>query len=606
MMPQRFWIGFILALTIFLPGRVVAFVNGQNAAYVLGEPNFTSVSGNLSRNGMNSPQGVLFDTSTARLFVADVQNNRVLVYDFNLTPLLTTPAPIPASYVLGQPDFVSNGAATTRNGMNGPINLAYDASNQRLFVSDGWNHRVLVYDFTLTPLTNPAPIPASVVLGQPNFNTNSQNTTQSGLSSPAGLAYDPSSHSLFVGDDRRILVFDVDPLFEAYGDGMNAYAVLGEPDFTSMNMGTSQTLLLSTLGLAYDSSAQQLFATDMINERVLVYDFTITPLTNPAPIPASFVLGQPDFTSRTAQYGAQNSEVNPVPVSLDPVSRRLFVGGSNGVIEYDLWGGITNDMNAAHVLGGPNFLGPYRIGVTAGSMFGANGLAYDPTNRRLFVVDDVWDRVLVFDENNLGGTPNACPSGPAMQICGTVVATEDGVTTLPGVPVELRDWHGTLLTTQKTNDSGAYSFTTGLTAGNTYYINPVIDRTQSAIPTQYPIQSLPGIGAQANLALRGWPGTLQVNTAGVGSFILISTTAYSGSNAPTMSPALGSSGFYTLTAKGDGTAALSASPGSYYMTCWQQQLSNGSVTYIRNPATSSSGPYATSPNQVTIIPACGS
>jgi len=598
MMTQRFWIGFILILTIFLPGRLAAFVNNQNAAYVLGQPNFASATGSVGQNALNGTQSVVYDTSTARLFVADSNNHRVLMYDLS-QPITNG---MNAAYVLGQPDFVSNGAALTQTGMNSPMALAYDAPNQRLFVDDGFNNRVLVFNLS-GGISNG--MPAAHVLGQPTFLSTLWGTTQSLMRGPQGLAYDPSSQSLFVADAFRILVFHVDPSTPSYVDGMNAFAELGEPDFTTRSFGCSQTIFGDDIGIAYDSSAQQLYIADNSNHRVLVYDFTLTPLTNPAPIPASFVLGEPNFNTSLWFPLAQNVENLPYAVTFDPVSRRLFVGDFGRVLEYDLWGGLTNDMNAAHVLGGPNFL-VNDVGISANSIMTANGMAYDPTNQRLFVADWHYNRVLVFDQTNLGGTPNACPSGPAMQICGTVVATEDGVTTLPGIPVELRDWHGTLLTTQKTNDSGAYSFTAGLTAGNTYYITPEIDRTQSATPTQYPIQSLPGIGAQANLALRGWPGTLQVNTAGVGSFILISTAVYSESNAPTMNPAAGASGYYTITAQGDGTAALSASQGSYYMTCWQQRISNGSVTYIRNPATSSSGPHPISPNQVTIIPACGS
>jgi DNA-binding beta-propeller fold protein YncE len=56
-----------------------------------------------------------------------------------------------ASNVLGQANFGSGSGATTQAGMSGPGGVAYDATNNRLFVADGTNNRVTVYITPASP-----------------------------------------------------------------------------------------------------------------------------------------------------------------------------------------------------------------------------------------------------------------------------------------------------------------------------------------------------------------------------------------------------------------------------------------------------------------------
>jgi len=56
------------------------FSNGQNAAVVLGQPNPGSITASSADAGLNSPRHIATDTSD-RLYVADSNNNRMLVFD---------------------------------------------------------------------------------------------------------------------------------------------------------------------------------------------------------------------------------------------------------------------------------------------------------------------------------------------------------------------------------------------------------------------------------------------------------------------------------------------------------------------------------------------
>ena len=157
------------------------------------------------------------------------------------------------------------------------------AGNQ-LFVTEFDNNRVLIWN----KLPTKTDTPANVVVGQPDFTSNTPATTQSGLNLPeSGLFV--AGGKLLVSDrnNNRIMIWNSIPTT----NGANADVVVGQPDFTSNGTGVSQTGLDEPEGLWSDGT--RLVVADFINNRVLIWN-TI-PTTNGAP--ADVVVGQPDFTS---------------------------------------------------------------------------------------------------------------------------------------------------------------------------------------------------------------------------------------------------------------------------------------------------------------------
>jgi uncharacterized protein (TIGR03437 family) len=206
--------------------------NNQPADVVLGQPNFTTayqvnqvnLSLPTSASIMLSPTSVTSDGT--RLYVADLGYNRVLIW--NSIPSTNQK---PADVEIGQKDMVtsiandstdlcpSNGTDTNGNAtypmlcgktMSFPRYALSDGT--RLFVADGGNDRVLVYNSI--PTQNTAK--ADVILGEPDeFSDVFTNANPVVLSSsdvtptPTSLAWDPASQNLYVADptDYRILVF---------------------------------------------------------------------------------------------------------------------------------------------------------------------------------------------------------------------------------------------------------------------------------------------------------------------------------------------------------------------------------------------------------------
>ncbi len=195
--------------------------NTQAADIVLGEPNMTTAPDNpaTTAQSMFSPVSVTSDGT--RLYVTDLGNNRVLIW--NHIPTANGQA---ADIELGQPDFKSNASnntagicPSTGSGSSAVYPALCGASlsfprfalsdGTRLYVADGGNDRVLVYNSI--PTANAAR--AQVVLGQQDefSNVNGVDTTliasSAQVSNPQSLAWDGTN--LYVSDpwDLRVMVF---------------------------------------------------------------------------------------------------------------------------------------------------------------------------------------------------------------------------------------------------------------------------------------------------------------------------------------------------------------------------------------------------------------
>ncbi|MDQ3075801.1 MAG: NHL repeat-containing protein [bacterium] len=315
--------------------------------------------------------------------MAELHNGRVLVYNLNLDN--TFPDRVPDN-VLGQANFYTNSESINQSTIQEPRSLAYDATGNRLFVVDGGNNRVLVFD--VDSITNGEN--AVNVLGQADFISSASALTQSGMNYPEGLEYDATGNRLFVSGQypSRVLVFDV----ASITNGENAVNVLGQTNFTSSSYGNTQSTLVSANGMAYDSLNSLLFLAERDGNRVKVFD--VTSITNGEN--AVNVLGQTTFTGSNSA-NTQSGLNGPSDVAYDSVNSRLFVSesGGNRVKIFDVTS-ITNGENAVNVLGQADFISSASA-LTQSGMNYPTRITYDTTNNNLYVTDNGNNRVLVFN-----------------------------------------------------------------------------------------------------------------------------------------------------------------------------------------------------------------
>jgi uncharacterized protein (TIGR03437 family) len=277
-----------------------------------------------------------------------------------------------ARLVIGQETFTSQDTNSSATILGADGGVAYAANT--LFVADSnrvgatpSNHRVLL--FTNLSSTLPAPDAvlvnnskcpacvgqASVVLGQPDFTTTTENiaATQSGLRLPTAVASDGAHLAVADTNHNRVLIWNSIPT----ANDQPADVVVGQPNFQSASVPGNTPNAMSMRGPSgVWIQNGKLFVADTQNNRVLIYNQI--PTTNGAA--ADMVLGapnfttviQPDLTQQSTSATASNM-LNPVSVTSDGV--RLYVTdlGYNRVL---IWNSIptSNDAAADLVVGQPD------------------------------------------------------------------------------------------------------------------------------------------------------------------------------------------------------------------------------------------------------------
>jgi sugar lactone lactonase YvrE len=303
-------------------GPAAAPIPDATADYVLGQPDLTSSASGGGATHLHGPVDVAVGP-TGQVFVADFRNSRVLVW--NNASALTTNGQA-ADFVIGQPDLTTIGPdpfaagpgncydetrVATATNLCGPEAVAVDAAANRLYVSDTYNHRVLMYDL---PITGNAPA-ATRVFGQASgdfgaraYNrTSSETPADNTLYYPRGLTIDRNGH-LYVADDfnGRVLVFAASGDNDANAAG-KADMVLGAATMTTPHLHDQKSALNTPCTTPTASNlcspkdvvvdpAGNVFVTDYWNHRVLVYRMPFA--QGEAAIPtADGVFGQSDLLS---------------------------------------------------------------------------------------------------------------------------------------------------------------------------------------------------------------------------------------------------------------------------------------------------------------------
>ncbi len=373
----------------------------MDASVVVGQSNFSGSSvnngGSIHAGGLDSPrQAIIAD---GKLLVVEDTNNRVLIW--NTVP---TTNGVPADVVIGQ---TSMSTGTSGPCVQGGQNLSLADSgllyvNGKLFIADSGHNRVLVYNSI--PTSNGAS--ADLVIGQTDFETctlNAGGVSARSLTAITDVASD--GRRLFISDsgNNRILVFNTMPTT----NGQSADVVVGQPDFSTVSAGTTQSKISNPRGIATYNG--KLIVGERGNFRITIWNSI--PSSNGAN--ADVVLGQSTFTTATTSPPSTASTVHPFFMSVDGKGR-LYVSDRNAS-RYLIWNSIPTSNNTAAdiVIGQPNFSATTANngGVTANSVHNAKGIFANDT--QMVISDQTNNRVLIFNniEKKPGLSLNNNPTG---------------------------------------------------------------------------------------------------------------------------------------------------------------------------------------------------
>jgi len=319
-------------------------------SFVLGQPSYTTTSSGSASTQLNSPSGLF--VSPSYLYVADTNNNRVLLYSLPISANAQA-----AASVIGQTTTSLAVAGTGQASVSQPRSVWVDFSN--IYVADTGNNRALIYPVNFG---NNGPN-ASVVVGQNGYgagfttaNENNVNPVAYGLKNPKGICVD-TNNNLFISDtgNNRVLVFNPIPAV----NNASAVSVIGQNILSGSiaglaNQGGSPAAytLSSPVGLWMSGSEPKLWVADVINNRVLSYGSagntptpspTFTPTLNPTNTPTGTLTPFPNSVSCSQPliYDSGGTDL-ATAIAVDP-SGNVYVGGDspNGavsqfrVIKYD-------------------------------------------------------------------------------------------------------------------------------------------------------------------------------------------------------------------------------------------------------------------------------
>jgi hypothetical protein len=225
---------------------------------------------------------------------------------------------------------------------------------------------------------------ADLVIGQNDFTSETGNAggqSGSSLFGPTSVTSDGTRLWVADGSNARVLQFNVLPVVNR----TIANVVVGQLSATSSTVATTQTTI--RMGdVSVHSASGRLFVVDGSSNRVLV--FSTVPTANGAP--ATFALGQGDFTSRTGGKSASGMN-GPTDVWSDG-TRLVIVDNANSRVL--VWSSIpTQNGQPANVV----------LGRTAFGLGLGDAVADPPTSASMRFPTGVWSngtRLYVTDSGN--------------------------------------------------------------------------------------------------------------------------------------------------------------------------------------------------------------
>jgi DNA-binding beta-propeller fold protein YncE len=322
--------------------------NNSVAVGVLGQVSLNLDIGGCSRVQIGVAADIAVNPVTGDVYIADSINNRILVYlsvtikaaiDLGITSFVN----IPADFVLGQPDFTSNGASNTQQGIVNPVALHIDA-NQNLWVACKLANRVLKFNllniFVGLNIGVGVMLDAQLVLGQNDFVSVGVAVHLGlgvSLNAPVDVFLDEADDRLWVVDqgNKRAVFYNTASSLTIGATisgfiGVNAHASANVLGILSLDISLDARVLVMPTSIVVDALGN-VYIADAVLNRVLRFnkaaylaaaahlDVNLLGLAQvDVCVVADLVIGQPNFSSTSSSPTTMGSLNQPMGLAIIP------------------------------------------------------------------------------------------------------------------------------------------------------------------------------------------------------------------------------------------------------------------------------------------------
>ena len=331
--------------------KIVIYANGLISLVIgttLGENWQTFGSVGTWINNFFSPYGISVDFTNNKVYVADASNYRIVRFDSG-SGGTTFGANWQSFGSIGQGQF------------NLPRGVSVDSVNNKVYVADTFNNRIVRFDSGSGGTTFGANLQAF----------GSQGAGINRFSFPWDISVDFTNNKVYVADPNnyRIVRFDSGSGGTTFGANWQSIGSYGS--------GINQ--FNSSYYVSVDSVNNKVYVSDSNNSRFVSFDSGSGDTT--------FGANWQSIISLDTEFSPPNA------VTIDPVNNRVY--GTTGIV-------VSFDSGSGGTTFGANWqsIGRFEYGSEPGQFFGPNGISIDFLNNKVYVVDMAMGHIARFDSES--------------------------------------------------------------------------------------------------------------------------------------------------------------------------------------------------------------
>ncbi len=238
--------------------------NNTAADVVIGQPDMATTGSGTSATVMSGPVGVYYDQASGKLAITETGNDRVLIY--NGIPTQNGAA---ANVVLGQVDFVSTGTGTTGNKMTNPNDVSI--IKDKVYVADLGNHRILIWNsIPTTNGTSADLVIGQQTLTATSPDQGLSDPTPSTIHFPRAISDDGRRLYVTDGTNNRILMYNSFPA--ANNQSADVVIGQPDFASDAVNQGGNAGANTTSAPIDALTKGSKLIVADSSNRRVLIFE----------------------------------------------------------------------------------------------------------------------------------------------------------------------------------------------------------------------------------------------------------------------------------------------------------------------------------------------